>query len=426
MTFSDTIAAVCTAKGPGAISIVRVSGPDAFSVARKMLSRDLPPPGAFRLERIYSSAGGERKHVDDALVLVFKAPRSYTGEDTVEFQCHGGHVTPARVLAAAFAAGAREARRGEFTEKAFFNGRMSFDQAEAVLDLVNARTARAADDALEGVKGSRGAELKRLYGEAVALSAELEHSLDVDEGELPPRFMEELAERVSRLRAATLAAAKRERARRIFREGATVVLSGPPNAGKSSLMNALLGEERAIVSDTPGTTRDAIEAWLDVGGWPVRMVDTAGLRGTVDQVEREGVRRAREMAGAADVVVAFDESGVPPAGDAEVVRIHAKCDISRGEGLNVSAKTGEGVDTLLRKIGEALERRADSRQAGEGGDGALAAFDMAAAALDDPPDELVPLANRLRDAASHLGIAAGAVYADDLLDNLFSRFCVGK
>jgi len=426
MTFSDTIAAVCTAKGPGAISIVRVSGPDAFSVARKMVFRDLPQPGAFRLAKVYCTDGGERRHIDDALVLVFKAPHSYTGEDTVEFQCHGGHVTPARVLAAAFAAGAREARKGEFTERAFLNGRMSFDQAEAVLDLVNARTARAADDALEGVKGARGAELKRLYGDAVALSAELEHSLDIDESELPPQFAAALMERVSRLRADTLAAAKRERARRIFREGAVVVLSGPPNAGKSSLMNALLGEERAIVSDTPGTTRDAIEAWLDVGGWPVRIVDTAGLRGTGDLVEREGVRRAREMAGKADVVVAFDGNGESPDGDAEVVRIHAKCDISRGEGLNVSAKTGEGIDALVRKIGEALERRADSRQSAESGDGTLAAFEMAAAALENPPQELVPLANRLRDAASHLGIAAGAIYSDDLLDNLFSRFCVGK
>jgi tRNA modification GTPase len=305
---------------------------------------------------------------------------------------------------------------------------MTLDQAEAVLDLVNARTERAADDALEGVKGQRGAVLRRLYAEAVAISAEIEHSLDVDESELPPGFVESLVGRVSSLRDEIIGEAKRERSRRIFREGATVVLLGPPNAGKSSLMNALLGEDRAIVSDAPGTTRDSIDAWMDVKGWPVRLVDTAGLRETGDAVEGEGVRRARELAGKADVVVVFDGAWqiLPPA-DAETIRVHAKCDVSREEGaLNVSAATGEGVGELVGEIGAALERRADSRASGDCGGRALSAFERAAELLSLPPLDPVPLANAVRDAAMHLGAAAGTVYGDDLLENLFSRFCVGK
>ena len=428
MTAGDTIAAVSTAKGPAAVAIVRLSGADAFAVAGRMTRRPLPSPGTFAFAKLFRPGAAEGDlHVDEALVLVFKGPRSYTGEDVVEFHCHGGAVQPERVLGAAFEAGARAARRGEFTERAFLNGKLSYDEAEAVLDLVNARTSRAADDALEGMAGGRRRAVERLYGDALSLSAEMEHSLDVDEEELPCGFVARIARDAAALRERILSEAKKERERRMFRRGASVVLLGPPNAGKSTLLNAILGEERAIVSGTPGTTRDVIDAWTDIGGWPVRLVDTAGVRETADPVEARGVSMARDEACRADVVILLGVAcGEPFPDGTEVVRVHAKCDVSRGDGLNVSAVTGEGLEELKASVAAALERKAQKPVEADGDAARLSLLERAASVLGDLPAEAVPLANALRDAAVVLGSASGAVYSSDLLDNLFSRFCVGK
>ena len=290
---SSTIAAIATPPGRGGVAIVRVSGPEAFAVAERLTGRR-PKPRRVSLGSI---------KVDTAVVLAFQAPHSYTGEDVVEFQCHGGTVTPRRVLEACFAAGARLARRGEFTERALLNGRITYEQAEGVLALVDAKTDRAADAALEGLAGARRAEMRAIYDELVALSSKAEHALDVSEEELPDGFFEGLEHEAESIAARITSALRRMKEGRILREGALVVIAGEPNAGKSSLMNALLGERRAIVSDIPGTTRDSIEEWLDVGGWPVRLVDTAGLRDTSDAIEGEGVERARELIEKADVVV---------------------------------------------------------------------------------------------------------------------------
>lgn len=427
---SETIAAVATAPGRGGVAVVRVSGPEAMDVARRLTGRE-PEVGRAALRRICGAeadSAASRPTLDVGLVLAFRAPRSYTGEDTVEFHCHGGTVTPRRILDACLAAGARLARRGEFTERAFLNGKLDYDQAEAVLDLVDAKTARAADAALEGLGGGRRRELDALYAAALDLSTTLEHALDVDEGELPPEFSADVAARVARLAEDLAAAVRRAREGKILRTGALVVLAGPPNAGKSSLMNALLGEDRAIVSDVPGTTRDSIEEWLDVDGWPVRLVDTAGLREAADALESEGVRRAERLVERADVVVALrDETWRRD--DARIVRVHSKCDLDRGAGLNVSAKTGEGLDDLRRAVADRLA--AAAAVGGDAGDDAprdVAALQEALAVLRpfaDAPD-LVLLANVVRDVAQRLGASRGATYSDDLLDNLFSRFCVGK
>ena len=477
MILGDTIAAIATAPGRGGVAVVRVSGPDAFHVAERLTGR-VPAPGRVVFSRISSQSSLSRGtsesrqtsrsscsrpvHLDEGLILAFKGPHSYTGEDVVEFQCHGGAVTPRRVLEACFAAGARLARRGEFTERAFLNGKLDYGQAESVLDLVDAKTARAADAALEGLAGRKRRELKSLYESALDLSTRLEHALDVDEGELADEYVREIGSQISDLRFQISAALRRANEGKILREGALVVLAGPPNAGKSSLMNALLEENRAIVSDIPGTTRDSIEEWLDLDGWPIRLVDTAGLRESQDEIEVEGVRRAEALMAKADVVIALtaadsgDRNVVTPLLKALAVgaatflspqslKIHSKCDLGRGPGLNVSAKTGEGLDELKRAIVAKLEERVESSaDITNVGSVDIAALQEALALLVDSgeglatgderrktqdgrrEEDLVLLANAVRSVAERLGAAIGATYSSDLLDNLFSRFCVGK
>lgn len=454
---NETIAAIATAPGPAGVAVVRVSGPEAFAVAGRLTrGRAACPSGAQPRARVCALLGAAGEKVDAAVVLAFRAPHSYTGEDVVEFQCHGGAVTPRRVLESCFAAGARLARRGEFTERAFLNGKLDYGQAESVLDLIQAKTARAADAALDGLAGRRARAQRDLYDLALAASAELEHALDVDEGELPDRFFASVRTSLAALDAALGAALARIREGRILRDGARVVLAGPPNAGKSSLMNALLEENRVLVSDVPGTTRDAVEAWLDLDGWPIRLVDTAGLRETGDVIEAAGVARAEKLIAAADVVVVLSgESNVRPsvspashsalvspaslqsraseAAAPSLIPIHPKCDLGRGEGLNVSAKTGEGLDELKRAIVAALEARAASgapEAASSSDDRTLSVLCAARAhlapLLQNAPLDLVLAGNAVRAVAEELGSLVGATYAADLLDSLFSRFCVGK
>ena len=383
--------------------------------------------------------------IDDGILLAFKAPHSYTGEDVVEFQCHGGTVTPRRVLEACLAAGARLARRGEFTERAFLNGKIDYDQAESVLDLIDAKTSRAADAALEGLAGRRRRECRALYESALDLSTRLEHALDIDEGELPDDFRPSVMSSISRLKSSLRNAVRRSAENRLLQGGALVVLAGPPNAGKSSLLNALLEENRAIVSDVPGTTRDSIEAWIDLEGWPIRLVDTAGIRESKDEIESEGVRRSEELIAKADVVIWLRGHGVTGLRGSDdfnpetpqsrnITTIHSKCDLGRGEGLNVSAKTGEGLEELKRTIVAKLEEKVAAADEGDILEGDVAAYHEALALLDGGretrdarrEEDFVLLANAVRAAAERLGEAIGATYSSDMLDNLFSRFCVGK
>ena len=427
MIFSDTIAAVATAPGRAGVAVVRVSGPESAAVARALVRSEVPESGiVFR--RLFGPDGA---FLDEALVLSFKAPRSYTGEDTVEFQCHGGGVTPRRVLEACFAAGARLARRGEFTERAFLNGKLDYEQAESVLELIDAKTGRSADAALAKLSGRKAEERRALYEAALSISAEIEHSLDVDEGELPEGFFGRIGERVEALRQSLAEAVRRANEGRILRDGALVVLAGPPNVGKSSLMNALLEANRAIVSDVPGTTRDSIEEWLDLDGYPVRLVDTAGLRDAADAIEAEGVRRAGELISSADLVLRLYDGGEKPStGDNEIL-VRTKCDLSGDsqDALAVSSKTGVGVEALKREIVLRLSQLASDTPAP-----VSAAPDALVAALSQvPPREAfgpeadpVLVGNAMRLLAETLGRLVGATYSEDLLENLFSRFCVGK
>ena len=445
MISGDTIAAIATAPGRGGVAIVRVSGPEAFAIAEWLTGCAVAPARVqfARLRGLKSSVSrpapedGRQKTedvIDEGILLAFESPHSYTGEDVVEFQCHGGSVTPRRVLEACLAAGARLARRGEFTERAFLNGKLDYDQAESVLDLVDAKTSRAADAALEGLSGRRRRALRTLYETALDLSARLEHALDIDEGELPDDFLPTVMSSVFRLKSSLCEAVRRSAEGRLLKSGALVVLAGPPNAGKSSLMNALLETNRAIVSDVPGTTRDSIEEWVDLAGWPIRLTDTAGLRETKDEVEGEGVRRAEELLSKADLVLWLGDPSSVSRLSSSVLPLHPKCDLGRGEGLNVSARTGEGLEELKRAIVAKLEEKVGRTDSGEAPEGDVVALQEALALLGGGretrdmrrEEELVLLANSVRAAAERLGTAVGATYSADMLDNLFSRFCVGK
>ena len=474
MSLGDTIAAVATAPGRGGVAVVRVSGPEAFKVAER-LTGHTPKPRRVSLESI---SDPNSTLIDTAVVLAFKGPNSYTGEDVVEFQCHGGSVTPRRVLEACFASGARLARRGEFTERAFLNGKLSYEEAESVLDLVDAKTDRAADAALRGVSGEWRKATREIYNALVDLSSTAEHALDVSEDELPDGFLDRIASSVASIAKRLDDAIRRAKEGKILRDGALVVIAGPPNAGKSSLLNALLGESRAIVSATPGTTRDSIEEWLDIDGWPVRLVDTAGLRETTDDIEGEGVARARDLMEKADIVLNLTPADGDPTGGTSgtsgtvaVIEVLSKCDlivnsedygsryhsaVSRSTiavhenpnsgglvarsggalagtttiGVSVSAKTGEGLDALRGAIAAELERKAAEPGDADSALGRDASALIEARALlssiPSLPPDLVLLANSVRAAAEKLGEAIGATYSADMLDALFSRFCVGK
>jgi len=441
VSLGDTIAAVATAPGRGGVAVIRVSGPEAFQVAERLTGR---APRAGRISLDHYRLDGHL--LDDGVTLAFKGPHSYTGEDVIEFQCHGGSVTPRRVLEACLASGARLAHRGEFTERAFLNGRLSYEEAESVLDLVDAKTDRGADAALRGLTGESRRETQDIYKALVDLSSTVEHALDVSEEELPDGFCSGIASSVAAIAARLDAAIRRAKEGKILRDGALVVIAGPPNAGKSSLLNALLGESRAIVSAMPGTTRDSIEEWLDIGGWPVRLVDTAGLRETADAIEGEGVARARDLMERADIVLNLTPADGDPAGGTYetggtvvVIEVFSKCDLfgssASRPALPVSAKTGEGLDALRGAIAAELERKAAEPSDANSVLACDAAALVEARALlaptppvgtKDPLPDLVLLANRVRAASGRLGEAIGATYSADMLDALFSRFCVGK
>ena len=426
MDESATIAAVATAPGRAGVAVVRVSGPEAWNIAFAMTRRASPekaPSVAF--SRVRDASGGL---LDECVVLHFRAPRSYTGEDVVEFQCHGGTVTPRRILEACFTFGARLARRGEFTERAFLNGKLDYSQAESVIELIEAKTVRAADRAVSGLEGERRGDIRALYDEAVEISSVIEHSLDVDEGELPEGFIGRIAADVAVFRSHAETALKRRREGKILRDGALVVLAGPPNAGKSSLMNALLGESRAIVSDIAGMTRDSIEEWLDIGGWPVRLVDTAGIRESDDVIESEGVRRSEKLVASADVVVWLGEGAPEGVALSKTVLARSKCDLSRADGvLNVSSVTGEGIEALKKSIAAILSASAESLDdTGVEYCGDTAVLDEVRRLVDLSCRDIVLAGNAMRLAADKLGSLVGAVYSEDMLERLFSRFCVGK
>jgi tRNA modification GTPase len=455
MNDRSTIFALSSGRPPAAIAVVRVSGPKA-GAALKALTGRVPEPRKAALVRVREPDGGEV--IDEALALWFAAPQSETGEDVAELQLHGGHAVIAGVLdALGKIDGCRLAEAGEFTRRAFENGRLDLTEVEGLADLIAAETLaqrRLAFRQLKGLIGDRAEDWRRRLIEALALvEARIDFS---DEADVPEDLMGPALRAARRLRDEIAEAlADGGRGERL-REGLVVAIAGPPNAGKSTLLNRLARREAAIVSPYPGTTRDVIEVHLDLGGYPVTLLDTAGIRESDDPVEQEGVRRARRRAAAADLVLWVTDlsEGSPRAdeldaklSDAEIWPVRNKIDLASGRSIQrnesrssqaanrsfaISAIEGTGVDALVAALTTYAKQyfgqtestvvtRARHRQALEQ---TVRALDRALGQGEDGREELI--AEELRSAATTLGRLTGRVDVEDILDVIFRDFCIGK
>jgi tRNA modification GTPase len=427
---SDTIFALASAPGPAGVAVVRIAGPRAHEAART-LAGDLPQPRRAARRTLRDPVTGEP--VDDALLLVFRAPASFTGDDVVELHTHGGRAVQASIARLLRLQGLRPAEPGEFAKRAFLAGKLTLDQAEAIADLVAAETEAQRRQALRQLGGALTARADAWRDSLVEAMAAAEAAIDFPDEDLPAGLEARARASIAALRAELDRAVAEGRRGQALRDGFEIAVLGPPNAGKSSLINCLAGREAAIVSAVPGTTRDLIEVRLDLGGWPVTLIDTAGLRESADPIEQEGVRRARARAEAADLglwlVEAAEASGEPPLPG--LLRVATKTDLAPAPAgwLGISTQTGAGLDGLLKRLEtEVADRLATSGAAIPTRERHLAAIEDARDALDralvaDLP-ELV--AEDLRVAARALGRIAGRVDVEDVLDRLFASFCIGK
>jgi tRNA modification GTPase len=434
----DTIAALATPPGRGGIGIVRVSGPAVPRIAAAVLGR-LPKPrlasfGAF------VDAHGER--VDEGIALFYPAPQSYTGEDVLELQGHGGPVVAQAVLGAVLDAGSRLAEPGEYTRRAFLNGKLDLAQAEAVADLIDAASREAARSALRSLAGEFSMAIGKLVAGLTELRALTEAMLDFPEEEIDSLHRDDAQARLARLRNALQDVLARSRQGSLLRAGIHVVFAGRPNVGKSSLLNRLAGEERAIVTAIPGTTRDALRESIQIEGVPLVIVDTAGLHDSTDEVERIGMARARSELERADVVLEVLEAGrmEPPAGplpaSASRLSVINKIDLvagavpgRQGDAIHVSAKTGAGLDALRQALLEAAGWSMRGEPVFLARERHLRALENARRHLEAGAAQAAQwefFAEELRLAQEALGAISGRVGADDLLGEIFSRFCVGK
>jgi len=432
----DTVAAIATPAGRGAVGIVRVSGAKVPDIARRLLGQ-LPRPRSATLGGA-RDAGGEL--LDEGLALYFPAPHSYTGEDVLEFQGHGGATVLRSVLAACVDAGARLAEPGEFTRRAFLNGRMDLAQAEAVADLIDAASREAARSALRSLRGEFSAAVDALVAALVELRALTEAMLDFPDEEADALHRDDACARLARVRAALDEVLARSRQGSLLRSGIHVVLAGRPNVGKSSLLNRLAGEERAIVTPVAGTTRDALREPIQIEGVPLVVIDTAGLRSSTDLVERLGIERTQRELERADIVIAVFEAGQPhaplealPAGTA-LIDVYNKADLApdfvpSAGALAVSAKTGAGLDALKGAILNAAGWSATGETVFLARERHLRALQRAAEHLDAAAREAQRwelFAEELRLAQAALAGITGEFTADDLLGEIFGRFCIGK
>jgi tRNA modification GTPase len=436
---SDTIFALSSAPGRAGVALIRVSGPSAGDCTRALTGGAMPEPRTATLRRLRDDAG---QPIDQALVLWFSRPASFTGEDMVEFHVHGGRAIVARVLATlARLPGCRPAEPGEFTRRAVENGKFDLTQAEALKDLIDAETESQRVQALRQYDGTLAALYEDWRGRLIRASAWAEAEIDFSDEEVP-------VDLVARSRTTILAIVQEiqkhmddSQRGELVRDGVFLTLIGPPNAGKSSLLNALAKRDVAIVAETPGTTRDVLEVKLDLGGYAVVVADTAGLRDVADAVENEGVRRALARAESSDLVLLLLDgsapdpfAGLPPGiADRAVLTVWNKCDLpwpERHQGLQLSLKTGEGFEQLLRaierKVAERLDlpgeapvlTRARHRYALEQ---AVVSLKRALAA-----DEAELFAEDLRLATRWIGRITGRIDIEDLLDVIFRDFCIGK
>ena len=443
----DTIAAIATPAGQGGVGIVRISGSHAIPILSAICGRETAPRVAT-VARFFDAAG---QQIDHGLALVFPGPHSFTGEDVAELHGHGGPVVMDMLLKSALDLGARVARPGEFSERAFLNGKIDLAQAEAVADLIASRSQAAARSALRSLSGDFSTRVNTLARDMLDLRIFVEGAIDFPEDDID--FLREgrVEQRLERVVGSLKQLLKTATQGAILTEGITLVLAGRPNVGKSSLLNRLLGFERAIVTSTPGTTRDVLVEALTLDGVPVRIVDTAGLRESTDEIELEGMRRARQQIAEAERVLLVQDAQVRESPDELVTEqglptdrltvVINKVDLS-GEPpgevagsappeIRVSAKTGAGIDALKRHVLAAVGYRDEAgvfsarRRHLDALRLALDLLELGAATFRDAgAGEL--LAEDLRRSHEKLGEIVGSVSSDALLGEIFARFCIGK
>jgi tRNA modification GTPase len=456
---NDTIAAISTPFGEGAIALLRLSGGRAVAIADEVFTGKIKPSKARQRVQIFGRLMDGDAVIDEGLVTVFPAPASYTGEDVVEIACHGGILVTRRILQLLLARGARLAEPGEFTQRAFLNGKMDLTQAEAVMDLVRAQTDLAMRAATEQLEGRLGAKIRELRALLLGLLTHVEAFIDFPDEDIDPDTGAAL---LIKLKAAEDGIALLLRTAdhgKVLREGARTVICGAPNVGKSSLMNLLLGYERAIVSETPGTTRDTIEEVINLRGIPLRLVDTAGVRNSEDSIEKQGIERARKQIERADLVLQVLDASRSPLDQASgialeyledrrgAIAVLNKVDLGEHKEwisftqtypsypwVRISCKTGEGMERLAETIFERVM----------GGGVAIADASVAinvrhqsclqnAARFCDAARKAVEdqlsaefIAVELRAALDAVGEVVGKVDSEELLGMIFSTFCIGK
>ncbi len=457
---ADTIAACATPAGEGGIAVLRVSGPRAFAITDISFRGTVTAARASSHTLHFGTIVRAGEAVDTVVVSVFRAPHSYTGEDVAEISCHGGFFVSQTILALLLESGARLAAPGEFTLRAFLNGKMDLSQAEAVNDLIHAKTEKAHRTSLQQLEGKLSRYVRTLRQELLDLCSLFELELDFSEEEITLADRDASARTIARIRGTVDDAVASYAGGKLVREGATVVLAGKPNAGKSSLLNILLNENRAIVSHIPGTTRDSIEESISLNGLLFTFIDTAGLRDTVDEIELEGVRRTQQHVAAADVVVVLIDASVPP--EAEDALLYKKIEetvsghtvllyvlnksdkhvvfdadttgTSPTRRCTISCKTHEGIaafkDMLYAAVLPAYD--GDAQSVTVTNIRHKQSFELAGASLRRALDAVEAgssgdfVAVDLRDALDHLGTIIGITTPDDILNNIFSKFCIGK
>ncbi|HUX83010.1 MAG TPA: tRNA uridine-5-carboxymethylaminomethyl(34) synthesis GTPase MnmE [Halothiobacillus sp.] len=445
---ADTIVAIATAPGKGGVGIVRIAGPEAHAMAARLV-HPLPPVRYARHVKFHRP--DTQEIIDDGLCLVFASPHSYTGEDIVELQGHGGPVVLDTLLQVIVQLGARLARPGEFTERAFLNGRIDLAQAEAVADLIDAGSQAAAQAASRALQGAFSQRVTQINTALIELRMYIESALDFPEEEIDFLADDRIAQKNQRLIVDLDALMAETNQGILLREGMRVAIVGQPNAGKSSLLNQLAGDDRAIVTDIPGTTRDVLRAEIQINGMPVHIIDTAGLRQSDDLIEQEGIRRAWQEIRSADAIMlmiddrfgitAEDQHTIQQLPPKPVIQVHNKIDLTeRVAGLDpdqttvigISAKTGAGIQDLrscLKNLmgyqttegGQFIARRRHLDALQQAHREVVASL---AALTENQAGELA--AESLRRAQLALDEITGKFTADDLLGKIFGSFCIGK